>query len=349
MSRRTSTLAAAGFLVVTLIAVAFLLPVPYVTMRPGPTVDALGTYDDKPVLQVEGAKTYPTDGEIRLTTVSVTRADSRVSLPQAVRAYFDPSEAVVPRDMVYPEGRTAEQVREENAALMTSSQLTSEATALTAAGYEVTQVVTIAAVSKDGPSEGLLEVGDVLLAVNGQKVEDTEQAVALVSGSKPGSVVKVKVRRNGKEQTVDVPSQASPDDAAKARIGVSLGTDVELPFTIKNNLGDSIGGPSAGLVFAVALYDMLTPGELLDGETVAGTGSISAEGDVGPIGGVQQKLAGASEAGASVFLVPADNCAEAAAADDFGMRLVKVATFDDAVDALEKLSDDPKAEVPTCR
>ncbi|MFD1826096.1 PDZ domain-containing protein [Mumia zhuanghuii] len=348
MSRRTSTLAAAGFLVVTLIAIAFLLPVPYVTMRPGPTVDALGKYDDKPVLQVEGAKTYPTDGEIRLTTVSVTRADSRVSLPHAITAYLDPAEAVVPRDMVYPEGQTAEQVREENAAQMASSQLTSEAAALTAAGYEVKDAVMITAVTEDGPSEGRLEPGDILLSVNGTAVTSTDQAVTLVSGAEPGSVVTLRIRRDGKKQTVDVTSQASPDDPAKARIGVSLGTDLELPFTIKNNLGESIGGPSAGLVFAVALYDLLTPGALLDGATVAGTGSISAAGEVGPIGGVQQKLAGASEAGASVFLVPAGNCAEAAAADDFGMRLVEVATFDDAVDALEKLSDDPKAKVPTC-
>lgn len=348
MSRRTSTLATAGILVAALIAVAFLLPVPYVTMRPGPTVDALGTYDDKPVLQVEGAKTYPTDGEIRLTTVSVTRADSQVSLPQAVIAYLDPAEAVVPRDLVYPEGQTAEQVREENAAQMASSQLTSEAAALTAAGYDVTEVVTVTSVADDGPSEGRLEVGDHLLSVNGTPVTGTDQAVELVSGSKPGSVVELGIRRDGKERTVEVTSQTSPDDSSKARIGVSLGTDLELPFTIKNNLGDSIGGPSAGLVFAVALYDKLTPGELLDGATVAGTGSISASGEVGPIGGVQQKLAGASEAGATVFLVPSGNCAEAAAADDFGMRLVKVATFDDAVDALEKLSDDPKAKVPTC-
>ncbi|WP_370618349.1 YlbL family protein [Mumia qirimensis] len=348
MTRRTSTLAAAGLLVVSLFAVAMLLPVPYVTMRPGPTVDALGDYDDKPVLEIEGAKTYPTEGEIRLTTVSVTRADSRVSLPQAVMAYVNPKEAVVPRDLVYPEGQTAEESKQENAVQMQSSQLTSEAAALTEAGYEVESVVTVASVAKDGPSAGVLEVGDVLVSVDGKKVTGTEQAVSLVSSQEPGSVITVEIRRDDKPKTVEVTSEKSPDDPTKARIGVSLGSDVELPFTITNNLGASIGGPSAGLVFALSLYDMLTPGALTDGETIAGTGSIDAAGTVGPIGGIQQKLAGAADADATVFMVPDGNCEEAAASDDFGMRLVRVATLDDAINALEKLSDDPKAEVPTC-
>ncbi|KAA1422599.1 PDZ domain-containing protein [Mumia zhuanghuii] len=348
MTRRTSTLAAAGLLVVTLFAVAMLLPVPYVTMRPGPTVDALGEYEGKPVLEIEDAKTYPTDGEIRLTTVSVTRADSRVSLPQAFIAYFNPKEAVVPRDLIYPEGQTAEESKQENAVQMQSSQLTSEAAALTEAGYEVESVVTVASVAADGPSAGKLEVDDVLVSVDGEKVTGTEQAVTLVSSQEPGSVITLDVRRDGKAQTVKVTSEKSPDDPTKARIGVSLGSDVELPFPISNNLGESIGGPSAGLVFALSLYDMLTPGALTDGKTIAGTGSIDAAGTVGPIGGVQQKLAGAADAGATVFMVPDGNCEEAAASDDFGMRLVRVATLDDAINALEKLSDDPKATVPTC-
>ena len=189
MSRRTSTLAAAGLLVLTLLAVALLLPVPYVTMRPGPTVDVLGDYDGKPVLEIEDAKTYPTDGQIRLTTVSVTRADSRVSLPQAFIAYFNSEEAVVPRDLVYPKDQTAEESRQENAAQMASSKLTSEAAALTEAGYDVTSVVEIAAVSEDGPSAGVLEVDDVLVSVDGQKVTGTDQAVRLVSSARPGAVI----------------------------------------------------------------------------------------------------------------------------------------------------------------
>ena len=229
MSRRTSTLAAAGLLVLTLVAVALLLPVPYVTMRPGPTVDVLGDYDGKPVLEIEDAKTYPTDGQIRLTTVSVTRADSRVSLPQAFIAYFNSEEAVVPRDLVYPKDQTAEESRQENAAQMASSKLTSEAAALTEAGYDVTSVVEIAAVSEDGPSAGVLEVDDVLVSVDGQKVTGTDQAVRLVSSARPGAVITLGIRRDGSGRTVKVTSDAAPDDPSKARIGVSLGTDVESP------------------------------------------------------------------------------------------------------------------------
>ncbi|KHL17106.1 PDZ domain-containing protein [Mumia flava] len=350
MSRRTFTLATAGFLLVSLLAVALVLPVPYVTMRPGPTVDVLGDYEDAPVLEIdESVETYPTEGELRLTTVSVTRADARLTLPEAFWAYFDDDEAVVPRDLIYPPGQTAEESREQNTAQMEGSKLDSEAVALRAAGYDVQQVVVVGAVEEGSPSDGVLRPGDVVLAVDGTGVEAPGDVVDLVGAQAPGDSIRLRIRRDGETSTETVVAGEQPDDPDKARIGITLGTDVDLPFDVTNTIGDTIGGPSAGLIFALGLYDELTPGPLTGGQTVAGTGTIDLEGSVGPIGGIQQKIAGAVDEGASVFLVPAANCDEAAALDDPGAVLVEVATFDDAVDALGVLADDPDGTVPTCR
>jgi PDZ domain-containing protein len=131
-------------------------------------------------------------------------------------------------------------------------------------------------------------------------------------------------------------------------VGVSLGTVYDFPIDVENNVGDEVGGPSAGTMFALAIYDRLTPGSLTGGRTVAGTGTMSPDGTVGPIGGVRQKIAGAAAAGAKVFLVPDANCAEAAQGSDHGMTLVRVATFDEAVKELTALAKDPDARVRTC-
>ena len=123
----------------------------------------------------------------------------------------------------------------------------------------------------------------------------------------------------------------------------------DFPIKITNNVGQQVGGPSAGAMFALAIYDRLTPGSLTGGRVVAGTGEIAPDGTVGPIGGIRQKIAGAADDGAKVFLVPAANCAEAADGDDHGMRLVEVSKLDDAIGSLEKLAKDPQASVPQCR
>ena len=138
-------------------------------------------------------------------------------------------------------------------------------------------------------------------------------------------------------------------DKKQPRIGVMLRSRFDYPFEITNNVGEQVGGPSAGAMFALAIYDRLTPGSLTGGREVAGTGEIAADGTIGPIGGIRQKIAGAAEDGAKVFLVPAANCAEASDGSDHGMRLVRVSELHDAIAALEELAKDAKASVPTCR
>ncbi len=165
----------------------------------------------------------------------------------------------------------------------------------------------------------------------------------------PGSEVDLRVRRDEAVTAVTVVTDASLDDASTSRIGVELADDFDPPFDVTIDLGREIGGPSAGLMFSLAIYDKLTPGSLTGGAYVAGTGTIDASGAVGPIGGIQQKIAGAEDRGATVFLVPSNNCQEAGDsqyADD--VDLIKVATMDDAVTALESLNDGTGDDLERC-
>lgn len=348
MSRRYTTLVVAALLAVALGCVAFLLPVPYVTMKPGPTVDTLGSHNDEQVISFgKDVQTYDTTGSLLLTTVSVTRADSRLNLAEAFASYFDPDDAVVPRDMVYPEGRSAEQAEEVTAAQMAGSKQASEAAALRLAGYEVDSTVTVVDVDGNGPAAGRVKSGDAILAVDGEKIGEPQDAVEAIGSLEPGTTVELRIRRDGSTRTLSVETGPSSDDKEQARVGVTLSSEFDFPIAVENSIGGKIGGPSAGSVFALAIYDKLTRGDLTGGASVAGTGEITGEGDVLPIGGIQQKIAGADAAGADVFLVPSRNCADVAE-DDFDLELLEVDDLDQAVSSLEALAEDPDAKVPTC-
>ncbi len=349
VSRRYVTVVVAAISAILLSFVAFVLPVPYATLEPGPVFDTLGEFNGEPMLAIEGdVETYPTDGALDFTTVSVTGPDGKVGFSDALLAWFDPDVNVVPKDFLYPEGETAEESDAQSAAQLASSKDNSSVAALRALGYQVPEQVQIGEVAEDGASVDLLESGDVVLAVNGTAVTTPQQAVDAVSAVVPGDVVTLTVERGGAPQDVAITTKPAEDDPDVPRIGVSLASSFDLPVKINNNVGDSVGGPSAGTMFALAIYDLLTPGSLTGGQRIAGTGEISPDGVVGPIGGVRQKMAGADADGAEVFLVPADNCAEAADGDDFGMTLVKITDLESAISSLEALAEDPDAKVPSC-
>jgi PDZ domain-containing protein len=349
LGRRYTTMLVAGVSVVALTCVAFLLPAPYVTMRPGPAFDTFGEIGGRQMFTFgRGVKTYPVDGSLDFTTVSVTRADTRLSLGDVVGAYFSDDVAVVPRDVVYPDDETAEASKAEGQAQLTSSKDSSLVVALRAAGYRVGERSTVAGVAEDGAAAGKLEPKDSITSVDGRPTRTSQAVVEAVGRTKPGDTVALDVVRDGEERTVDVTTRPDPQDPSVPRVGITLGTSYDFPIDVENNVGDEVGGPSAGTMFALAIYDRLTPGSLTGGRKVAGTGTLSPDGTVGPIGGVRQKIAGAAAAGASVFLVPDANCAEAAAGDDHGLTLVRVATFDEAVSELEALAKDPQATVRTC-
>lgn len=346
--RRRVTLILAGLTLAILTTLVVLLPVPFSTMSPGPIIDTLGEIEGEPLLEVvDDTPTYPTEGSLSFTTVSVSRAQTRMTLPTAFRAWLDPNVSVVPHDFLYETGQTNEEASEVSAAQLSSSQDAARAVALRAVGEEVTETPTIAMVLEDSPASDQLEVGDVLLAVDGYPVETGEDAAGFIGDRTPGDSVEITVDRDGEQVTVELETAASDADSDRPMIGISIESQFEFGVDVVNNIDDRVGGPSAGMMFALGIYDILTPGPLTGGLEVAGTGSLSPSGEIGAIGGVRQKLAGAQSAGAEVFLVPEGNCAEARGFDT-EMVVVNVSTFDEALSAVAQLAEDIDARVPTC-
>lgn len=350
MSRRTVSSVLVVVLLVGLISAAAFLPVPYVTMSPGPTVNVLSEVDGDPIIGVEGADTYPTEGDLRLTTVSVTSPGVELSLLEALSAWFDGTRAVYPRDVIYPPEQTAEDVQRESSVQMVSSQDTAIAVAMHELGLQLPLLTEVLGVSKGSPADGKLEPRDYLLEVNGVKIDNVDKVSKAIQQTGVGETASFVVRRDGERKSVDVTAEAAPDDAERAVVGVEIGTGYDFPFDVKVHIDEDIGGPSAGLIFSLAVYDTLTPGSLTGGNDVAGTGSIDGNGNVGPIGGIQQKIVAAADAGARLFLVPAANCAAALGADvrEGEIELVRTATMHEAVQSLEKYADDPDADLPSC-
>jgi PDZ domain-containing protein len=350
MSRRSvSSILVFGLLLVLFVVAAF-VPVPYVTMSPGPTVNVLGQAAGKSIVSVQGHKTYPTEGQLRLTTVSVTSPGRKINLVEALRAWFDGTRAVYPRDVIYPPEQSAQDAEQESSVEMVSSQDTAVAAALTQLGYKLPLRVEVLGVTKGSPAEGELEVRDQVLSVNGTPVRDIRQVTRLVRANGTGKPAEFVVRRDGRERRVSIVPETSTSGPKRPVVGVHIGVGYDFPFDVSVRLDERIGGPSAGLIFALSVYDTLTPGALTGGAEIAGTGTITKSGRVGPIGGIQQKIVAAADAGAKLFLVPPSNCGSALHADvkEGEIRLVKAATLRSAITSLRTYAKDPSADLPAC-
>ena len=331
-------MSAAGLLALALGVLGATLPVPLVALGPGPTYDTLGDIDGTPVVAVDGLPVFPTSGHLNMTTVSVT---DRLTLFSMLGFWASGERQVVPRNTVFPPEKTDEQVQRENTEQFAASEADAEVAALTELALP-TRVV-VGSLVPESPAAGTLQVGDEIVAVSGRPV-DTPLAVSdALSGTTPGQAITLTYRRAGEQRDAEVVLGASPD-RPQGLLGVRPGIE---PRTgdIRISLGD-IGGPSAGLMFALALVDKLTPGELTGGHFIAGTGTITQDGLVGPIGGIPFKMRAAKAAGATTFMVPADNCAEASANAPDGLQLVRVATLDGAVAGLDAIRADQPA--PSC-
>jgi PDZ domain-containing protein len=360
MPRRTATMLASTLMLIALLCAGVLIPVPYSEMSPGPTVNTLGEHGGEPVLQISGRKTYPASGHLNMTTVRVTGADYRMNLVEAVYGWLSHDDAVVPHSTLYPEGQTADQANEENAEEFSQSQESAKVAAMNVLDIPVSARVVVASVVKDSPAEGTLHAGDVIKAVDGKPVEKPEDVAELVTRHDPGERVRFTIvpakaaaaaekagePEPGSRESVSITTRKAPDDD-RAIVGIRAGTDHTFPFKIDIKLAD-VGGPSAGLMFALGIVDKLTPGDMTGGKFVAGTGTINDEGKVGPIGGIQMKTVGARDKGAQYFLTPQDNCAAAAKDVPSGLTLVKVGTMDDAVKALKDIRDGDTADLPRC-
>jgi PDZ domain-containing protein len=330
------------FVAVLLVAVVALLPVPYAVLSEGPALNTLSAPAGKPLIEISGHPTYPTSGGLYLTTVAVLGGPRPVTLPTVLRAWLDPNEQSVPVEAVFPPGQTAEQADKETRQEMTDSQTSATAAALAELGIPVT--VTVTSVAKGVPASAALRPGDTLLAVQGHKITGYASLRAALAGVHAGEQVSVRLRRGGAEMTAAVTT--TKDDTGRTILGVV--PDFVFPFDVKIQIND-IGGPSAGMMFALGIVDKLTPGDLTGGRAIAGTGEISPDGTVSPIGGIIEKMIGARRAGATWFLAPADNCDEVVGHVPAGLRVVKVTTLHGARLAVEAIAGGGSAAaLPSC-
>jgi Lon-like protease len=304
-----------------------------VVLRPGPAEDSMA------LIEVAGAETYPSTGELRLTTVAV---DDDLDLQEWLRARTSDTVEAVPRATVFPPGADLDEVAEQNAALMADSQLTATIVALESLGYELDERgARVAAIAGDAVTDAFTE-GDVIVAVDDDRVADSAAVVAAVQARDPGERLTFEVvAPDGGRREVAVDLGGAPDDPSRAYVGVLLTTDLDLPVDVRIDAG-VIGGPSAGLMFALSIVDLLGEEDLTGGTMVAGTGTVARDGSVGPVGGVRQKLIGATVGGddgpAEVFLVPRGNLDDTRGASVVNdVLVVPVDTLDDALAALGDL------------
>ncbi len=318
------------------------VPSAYVIEQPGPWFDTLGTVsvpdpaDDQkkikvPLISIEGAETYPTPGELDLLTVSVLgNPEHTPTWLEVATAWFDPSKAVVPVEAIFPKNETAQQREASNTAQMVDSQQDSIAAALTFLGYDVVSGIEVMGFADSSTAKGILEVGDVITAFNGTalySVQELRDALAENGTAQPGTISFV---RNGTAMEAEV---TPADVGGNIVLGIGVKVQYDFPFDVTIRL-DDVGGPSAGMMFALGIIDKLTPDGLAADSHFAGTGTIDAAGNVGPIGGIRQKLYGAQQAGATYFLAPIDNCHEVVGHVPEGLQVFAVSTLSEAVNLI---------------
>ena len=346
VNRRILTLVVALVPIVVFGLLLTAVTVPFVALGPGPTFDTLGEIDGKQVVDIKstdgvaGEITHPTSGHLNMTTVS--QRDG-LSLGQALVLWMSGRDQLIPRELVYPPDKSKDDIDKGNTADFKRSEDDAEYAALSYLKYP--KAVTVETVEDKGPSAGKLQPGDAIDMVNNIEVADLKAFQEVVKNTKPGEQIVIDYRRKNAPAGTATITLGEHPEGDRGYLGIGVLDAPWAMFDIEFNLAN-IGGPSAGLMFSLAVIDKLTTGELNDGRFVAGTGTIDAAGKVGSIGGITHKMLAAREAGATVFMVPADNCAEARTAHEDGMQLVKVDTLTAAVDALNTIS--AGGEPPTC-
>jgi PDZ domain-containing protein len=327
-------------------------PSPFVVEQPGPVFDTLGAVtvenSEIPMIDIPTQETFPTEGSLSMLTVSILgNRESPVSWIEVVPAWFDPSKAVVPVDVVYPAGTTVQQSSEQSKIEMDISQQEAIAAALGELNYSYTSVLTVAGTVPTGPAENILLANDTIVSVNGEKFTDVSQlraAIAANGVTKPAEVI---VDRAGTARTFSIVPNLSDSVPPVPVLGILVSSEYSFPFDIEIQL-NNVGGPSAGQMFALGIIDKLTPGSLSGGAAVAGTGTITGGGQIGAIGGIRQKLYGAVNSGAKYFLAPASNCDEVSGHIPAGLQVIAVSTLKDSLAGLKGIATGDTAALPGC-
>ena len=343
---RLWTVNLSALVLVVMTVVAAVLPAPYVVESPGPSLNVLGEYEGKDIVSVENRDGAASEGELRMTTVSVQGSPGYdIPLAGVMSAWFDRDRSIMPVEALYPDDTDAEDNSLMNTVEMNGSQQEAIAAALAKQGISYSTTTIVAGVRSDGAAANRLEPGDVVLTVNGQQVTDVASAGEAIGRTPRGQKVNVTVRRKGEEKSFALTPRY---EGERALVGIVLSRGFEFPVKVNFAL-DGIGGPSAGMIFALAIYDEMTPGDLTGGKKIAGTGTIDEQGTVGPIGGIRQKMIGARSDGAEYFLAPAANCDEVTGHIPEGLQVVKIDSLSDAINSVEQIASTGSIKgLPTC-
>ncbi len=317
------------------------LTVPYAAQGPGPTFNTLGDVDGEPVIQIDGAETDQTSGNLNMTTVSVR---TNMTLAQALGRWLLTDDSLVPIEQIIPPNVSEEEMQQSNEEAFVSSEASATVAAMNYLGRPT--LVVVHDTVEDSAADGVIQANDIITSVDGADVTQPGKVQEIVRAKAPGDTVELGISRGDERLTEIIALGEHPEDPSIPLLGITMTSEPADDVSVSYNLND-IGGPSAGMIFSLAVIDKLSDGELNGGKFVAGSGTISEDGTVGPVGGVEHKVIAAKEAGAELFLAPADNCANALSSDTGDMVIASVNTLDDAVTAMEAFANGD--EVATCR
>jgi Lon-like protease len=292
-------------------------------------------------LKVEGSAVYGSEGKLYLTSVGI---DDDVRFYEALLNLANRDVQILPRAELYPDEQDSSEIDKENAALMDRSKESATVVALRELGYKIEPSgVEVTDVVSGAPAAGKLQAGDRILEIDGRAVDSTDEVREAIGRHEIGERVAFRVDRDKTRKDVSVEAREVDD---QPRVGILLRDLFELPVKVSIETENSIGGPSAGLMFTLSIIDKLTPEDLTAGRRIAGTGAVALDGAVEPVGGVAEKLIAVHRLGVPTFLIPAENCASVRGRVPDGLRLVKVSTVSEALRFLR----DPKfaATAPGC-
>jgi PDZ domain-containing protein len=325
-------------LLLILLITAFVIPLPYVIIEPGDPQNTLGKVEkgsSKRLIEITGVKTFATTGKLNLTSIYVTSPEAKILGFDVLSAWFDGERSVQPRDVFFPKGVSSKKVDQQNSLDMRLSQEHAKVSALQYLGYKIPEQLIITKITKDSPNNKILKNGDEIIKLNRIQVSSAtsfKKLLAEISKRETTSdQMQLTILRSGAEKTFTVSTYKV--DSKQKVLGLLVESKYQYPFTITIRLKD-VGGPSAGLMFSLGIIEKLRAENLTRGRNISGTGTIDAYGKIGPIGGIEEKLIGASRAGSKLFLAPALNCEDIRHIPK-GLQVVAVETLREAVAALE--------------
>jgi PDZ domain-containing protein len=308
------------------VAAASWVRLPLYAEGPGPAKEVT------PLITFEGHERFAHTGRLAMTTVSF----QRLTPVTAIGAWLDPDRTVIDDDELYEPGVDRDLAEQRSFSQMDQSKIA-------AAAVVLRQLTDYPREHGDGallegtapppcPASDRLFPGDLVTSIDGQPIGSVRDAKRAIRSTPPGQAMVFDLDVDGQPEQATFARERCIDGLSRAVVGVQMIEPFPFPITISS--GD-VGGPSAGLMWAIGLYELMTPGDLTAGRFVAGTGTIDLGGNVGPIGGIREKVIAARDVGADVFLVPEANMGELEGVDLGDLQVVSVATFDEAIAALE--------------